>query len=259
MVKLSATTVIYNNTNEQITKIVSNLVNVMSEVGEFNLYLVNNSPDNLRLASFLKAYDNNTMVHVVTLPKNVGFGKGNNSVLKLLDSDYHFLVNPDVYVERNQIEKMVSFMNNNKKYGMLSPLIKFPNDEVQHLLKRESTVFDMALRFINPPIFKKRKKWFVSLPDGYGSIHSAENVPGSFMMFRTQLFKQIHGFDESYFLYMEDSDITMKVNQISNVVFFPNAHVYHEWQRENKKSIRGIVRMLKSMYTYFHKWGWRWF
>ena len=259
LVKISASIVLYNNDVTEIKKLVSNFFEVTTDIEEVKLFLVNNSPDNVDLSKkLLEISKNNKQIFTILPTKNKGFGAGHNLVLDKINSDFHFVLNPDITIHsKNEINVMIYFMENNEKYGLLSPLIKYPDGSIQHLLKKESTLLDMALRFIGGPFFKKRKQYFVNLPDGYSKIHHADNVPGSFMMFRTQIFKEIKGFDEKYFLYMEDSDITKKVNEVSDVVFFPDAVVYHEWQRQNRKSIKGIKQMLKSMYIYFNKWGWK--
>jgi hypothetical protein len=57
---------------------------------------------------------------------------------------------------------------------------------------------------------------------------------------------------------MEDTDITMKVNSISQSVYYPFFSVVHEWQQANRK-ISGVREMLKSMIKYYNKWGWKLF
>lgn len=256
---ISISIVFYNNDISSVNKIVNNLVEVTSTFINKKIFLINNSPQNIELNSYLDllSRSNESLVRI-TPEENKGFGAGHNSVLQYLSSDYHFVVNPDIYIQdANVFTTIVDYLEKNLDYGLLSPLIKYPNGETQHLLKKESTVFDMALRFIGLPIFKKRQESFKSLPDGYNHTHDAENVPGSFMVFRTTVFKKVNGFDESYFLYMEDSDVTKAVNQVSKTVFLQNTVVYHEWQRENRKSVRGILTMLHSMGIYFNKWGWK--
>ncbi|MCT4376634.1 glycosyltransferase family 2 protein [Leuconostoc suionicum] len=259
MTPISMSIVFYNNDISSVNKIVNNLVEVTSTFINKKIFLINNSPQNIELNSYLDllSRSNESLVRI-TPKENKGFGAGHNSVLQYLSSDYHFVVNPDIYIQdANVFTTIVDYLEKNLDYGLLSPLIKYPNGETQHLLKKESTVFDMALRFVGLPIFKKRQESFISLPDGYNHTHDAENVPGSFMVFRTTVFKKVNGFDESYFLYMEDSDVTKAVNQVSKTVFLQNTVVYHEWQRENRKSVRGILTMLHSMGIYFNKWGWK--
>lgn len=258
MSELSISIVLYNNSASQIDKVVKNLLNVTQDLNGVEIFLINNSQDNYYLNWFLKRYENSKKIQVVTADKNRGFGSGNNLVLSRLNSKYHIVMNPDVMIsDALELEKMVHYMDDNTEYGLLSPVVKFPNGQVQHLLKQKSNVLDMALRFTGLPGFSRRKEKFVNLPDGYESTHPAENVPGSFMLFRTKVLKEIDGFDQNYFLYMEDCDITMKVNQVSQTIFYSKACVYHEWQRENKKSLRGAIRMLQSMVKYFNKWGWQ--
>lgn len=259
LTKVSASIVLYNNDIVEVKKLVDNFLKVTEDIEDVALFLVNNSPNNVELSKALLEIDSKNKQIFTILPKeNKGFGAGHNTVINKINSDFHFILNPDITIaEKSDINSMIHFMESNKNYGLLSPLIKYSDGSIQHLLKRESTLLDMALRFVGGPLFKKRKQYFVNLPDGYSKIHHAENVPGSFMLFRTKTFKEINGFDEKYFLYMEDSDITKKVNKISDVVFFPDAVVYHEWQRQNKKSIRGINQMIRSMCIYFNKWGWK--
>ncbi|MBS0953474.1 glycosyltransferase [Lactiplantibacillus plantarum] len=256
--QISIAIVLYNHSNDNVKRLIDNVHEQTESFANVQLFFVNNSPQNVRLEKFLRKQEQQQNVIVLTPKTNQGFGMGNNMVLPYLKSDYHFIMNPDVEIPSGkQLEKMIGYMDQNNDCGLLAPLIKYPSGEIQHLLKRESNVFDMALRFLNLPIMKQRQNKFVCLPDGYRTVHEAENVPGSFMVFRTKTFKQIKGFDDSYFLYMEDSDITMKTRQVSKVMFYPKAFVYHEWQRENRKSWQGVQQMLRSMFVYFNKWGWK--
>ncbi|WP_239645842.1 glycosyltransferase [Oenococcus oeni] len=256
---ISMAVVLYDNSTELIDNLISNLFSATSSFINVHLFLINNSPQNSALSVFLRNKEKiDIRIKVIEPKHNLGFGSGNNLVIPFLTSDYHFIINPDVIIADNlQIPKITNYLDHNLEVGLLSPLIKFPDGQVQHLLKKDPTVFDMFLRFLGIPIFKTRQKQFVNLPDGYDHVHYAENVPGSFMVFRTSIFKRIGGFDEKYFLYMEDSDITRAVNKISETVFFPDAFIFHKWQRENKKTFKGIIEMLRSMIIYFDKWGWR--
>lgn len=260
-VSISMAVVLFKDDTDSLDKLINNLFLATSKFKYVTLFLINNSPEDIALTSFIKQEaDKDKRIKLLLPEKNNGFGAGNNLVLSSIASTYHFIINPDISIpDDSQVPKIINYLENNLEIGLLSPLIKYPTGEIQHLLKKESTVFDMALRFSGLSIFKKRQLNFVNLPDGYHEIHGAENVPGSFMVFRTSVFKEIHGFDEKFFLYMEDSDITKKVNKISKAIFFPDAFVYHEWQRNNRKSLKGISIMLRSVFVYFNKWGWKLF
>lgn len=77
------------------------------------------------------------------------------------------------------------------------------------------------------------------------------------MAFRTCMFKLIRGFDDKFFMYLEDADITRRVNIVSEAVFFPEARVVHAWERGGHKSFRLFFVTIQSMLIYFRKWGLR--
>jgi len=92
---------------------------------------------------------------------------------------------------------------------------------------------------------------------GYNKVMQIEYASGSFMVFRTSIFKQLKGFDTRFFMYLEDADITRRVNLVSKALFFPEARVIHKWERASYKSKKLAFVTLKSMYIYFNKWGWK--
>ncbi|MFD1484446.1 glycosyltransferase [Lacticaseibacillus baoqingensis] len=255
--KISYTTVFFNNTIDQISKLVSNIENTVPPDFQYDYYLVNNSPDNTEITNHLQALSKrNQHIHSIIAKENRGFGAGNNLAISFLESDYHIIVNPDVTIpDKCQINMMIQYMHSHEVV-LLSPLIKDKQGYIQKLVKRTPTILDMGLRFAGQSFFPQRQRWF-TYDDQYGHIHESSNLPGSFLVFKTDTLKKIGGFDERYFLYMEDADIARSMALCGKTVFFPNAYIIHEWQRENKKSIKGILRMVVSMYRYFSKWGWK--
>lgn len=256
--KISYSIVLYNNTKNQIRRLYKNILEETPKNMEYELYFIDNSTNKTETKEVLKSIrTNDRNVHVLFTVNNIGFGVGHNLAIKRVNSDYHIIVNPDIRIPTGgQITKIILHMNQ-KKIVLVSPLIKFPNGKVQALVKRTPTVLDLLIRFIGGEMFKKRQDWFTYQPDGYEFEHIANNFPGSFLVFRTDILKRIGGFDERYFLYMEDSDISRSMAKHGKAVFYPDAYVYHEWQRENKKTLRGIVRMSVSVVKYFNKWGWK--
>jgi GT2 family glycosyltransferase len=77
------------------------------------------------------------------------------------------------------------------------------------------------------------------------------------MALRTDLFRELGGFDERIFLYAEDADLTLRVNQVSRTVYVPDAMVRHEWQRSSYKKFGMFSKHLRSLAYYFRKWGLR--
>ena len=81
---------------------------------------------------------------------------------------------------------------------------------------------------------------------------------GCFLLIRTQYFRELKGFDPRFFLYMEDSDLTLRAARLGKVVFHPDMRITHAWKRENTRTHRGTRAMMRSTFKFFMKWGWKW-
>lgn len=86
---------------------------------------------------------------------------------------------------------------------------------------------------------------------GYDKPFEVEYATGCFMFFRTEIFKKLNGFDENIFLYLEDADITRRVNQISKTIFYPYNYVIHDWQRGAHNNLKLMWINIKSAVWYF--------
>lgn len=253
-IDLSFAIVTYNN-SKIIEETVRNIVKNIPSEFNYKLYIIDNySSDNtIEIVKKLKG-----SIEVIELGVNNGFGYGHNAILDRINSKFHFVVNPDIMVEdENQIRKMVKFLNENNEVGMLSPLILSPDLSIQYLCKTNPTVFDMIIRRISPKLFPNRQAKYVMKETEYNKVMSINYATGSFMVFKTDIYKKLKGFDESFFMYLEDADITRRVNQISKVVFYPDARIIHAWERESHKSFKFALITVQSMFVYFKKWGWK--
>ncbi len=81
---------------------------------------------------------------------------------------------------------------------------------------------------------------------------------GCCMMIRTHLFYRLHGFDPRYFLYHEDSDLSLAALQHGKIVYHPDMHITHTWHRDSAHRLKALMWHLISTLRFFHKWGWRW-
>lgn len=77
-------------------------------------------------------------------------------------------------------------------------------------------------------------------------------------MIRTKTFRELKGFDERFFLYQEDSDLSRRAGQLGPIIYHPDMCVTHNWARENTRSLKGILRQMRSVCQFFMKWGIEW-
>ena len=106
--------------------------------------------------------------------------------------------------------------------------------------------------------FKKWRDEYTLRNENISEPIHVEFATGCFMMIRTHTLYQMKGFDPRYFLYQEDSDITLKALNYGHVVYHPDMHVTHAWSRADAKSLRLRLVHVYSTLQFFWKWGWRW-
>ena len=219
---------------------------------DFRLYVVDNLSTD-ETPKFIR--ENYPQVCLVEPNTNRGFGAGHNVVLPMIESKYHFVINPDIILKDNAIKKMVDYMEANEDIGLVSPKICFPDGKEQILGKLNPSLkylFASRMRGEDEP--GALLKEYAMLDKDLTVVQDIENASGCFMGFRTDLFKEVGGFDKRYFMYFEDADISREAAKRKRVVYFPEAVVYHLWGRDSKRNLKLLRVHIFSMLKYFIKW-----
>lgn len=241
--------VTYNNIST-IAKTLETLFDETQNV-DFKLYVVDNGSQDGTPEYIEKNF---SQVSVIRSEKNVGFGAGHNIVINSIDSSYHAIINPDIVLQENAIKKMVDYMEENTDIGLLSPRICFPDGRDQILGKRNPQLKYLVASRLRGNEPSKLLREYAMLDCDLSKPVRIENATGCFMLLRTDLLKKIGGFDEGYFMYFEDADLSRRVNEVSKCVYYPHAIVNHVWGRESKRNLKLMCVHIDSMFRYFCKW-----
>ncbi len=217
------------------------------------IYIVDNSTEANKLSSLAEEYED---VVYQRPGRNLGFGGGHNYVLSELDSLYHAIVNPDILLTEDSFSVLLSFLASSK-VGMAVPRLLDEQGNLQAVYRRELTVFDMAVRMFFPSHFQKRQRYHTMQDMDYGKPFAVPFAQGSFLVIRTELFRKLGGFDDRYFMYMEDADLCKRVNKASSLWYCPDTAVIHKWERGSHKDKKLLRIHISSMFRYFKKWGWK--
>jgi hypothetical protein len=113
------------------------------------------------------------------------------------------------------------------------------------------------LRFL----FQKKIDFYEMRDTSYNEIMEVQLVNGSFMLFRRKCLDEIGLFDEKFFLYLEDYELSFRIFKSKKYknIFYPHVHIYHLWERGNYKSIKLALIFISSAFYLFSKHGWRFF
>lgn len=259
--KLSACIVIYNGLPEALKAAASVLEHTRRY--PLTLYLVDNaSPDGsgaqLAQAAAQLPLAQGQRVEAICREKNGGFGTGHNTVLPRLDSDLHFILNPDILLEADTLSDMADWMAANPQAVMARPALRFPDGQPQVLPLRRCRALALVYRQATWLVFLKRCNDRYVMADRDLTVPTEiEFCTGSFSAVRTADFRAVGGFDEKYFMYVEDADLTQRLLRRGKVYLLPQFEAVHVWHREAHRNLRHFRWQTRSMLRYFWKWGFR--
>lgn len=254
--ELSICIVAYHNYNDILKAVESIESNTSSRLIKI-IYIIDNSnfeKTNINRLNFEKELEYFPNVKYLSPERNLGFGKGHNYVLGELKSKYHAIVNPDILITPHTFEKIISFMEL-QGVGMCIPRITNEEGKLQSVYRREITVMDLFVRILLKNRFTKRFAFHTMQDQDYTKPFVVPFGQGSFLVIKTALFQQLNGFDDRYFMYLEDADLCKRVNSISKLMYCPDATVIHKWQKGSHKNLSLMKLHIHSMILYFQKWG----
>jgi GT2 family glycosyltransferase len=193
---------------------------------------------------------------------NVGYGRAHNQALHQVSSRYHIICNPDILFTEDVFTPLVGFMEQFPGIGIICPRFVHLDGSLQPLNRRNPTVMDLFLRRFLPeglkPLFRERLDTYEMRDVGYEAVCDVPFMTGAFMCCRTDVLKAIGGFDERFFLYFEDADLSLRVQQFGfRTAYFPEACVTHAWERMAHRNWRMAWVFSISAWRYFRKWGLR--
>jgi len=247
---LNTSIVLYNHSVVEIESLIKSL-RQSKHVDE--VFLIDNSPvQNPEFKRLSSTYIFNN--------KNLGYGAAHNiAIRKTIEQNisYHLVINPDIQFENRIFDELVDFMQKNSDVGLLMPKVLYPTGEIQYLCKLLPKPSDLFFRRFLPNKWSQQSnERFELRQSGYDKIMDVPYLSGCFMFLRTEAIKKVGLFDEQFFMYPEDIDLTRRIQREYRTVFYPNACVIHHHTQGSYKTGRLLWIHLINMIRYFNKWGW---
>lgn len=191
---------------------------------------------------------------------NLGYGAGHNIAIKkslATEAEYHLVMNSDVCLSDNTIDILLEYMDTHRDTGQCMPLIKYKNGSIQYLAKLLPTPYDLFIRrFVPKRLTRKRTGYFELQNAPFDRPLNIPFLSGCFMFLRTQALREVGLFDERFFMYSEDIDLTRRIHRKYKTILLPNVEVIHGHSRGSYHQIKLLLVHIKSTCKYFNKWGW---
>lgn len=249
---ISASIVVYKEEPAELQKAINSFLNYTNSS---RLYIVDNSPTNE-----IEKYIDKTSVEYIFVGKNIGFGAGHNLILNKIkhQSKYHLILNPDVSFNSGILDHLVNQLEKDNTLALIAPKVLFPNGNFQNSCRRYPKLSELFFRRL--PLIKKISKPIIDngiyADRDLNTPFYAEYLTGCFHLYKTEDFIALKGFDERYFLYMEDVDICKKIDAFGKKkMYYPKVQISHFLKQESSKKVTLFFRHFISMIKYYKKWG----
>jgi len=187
-------------------------------------------------------------VRVIRNAVQQGFGSNHNQAFQLCSSEFFCVLNPDISFHSNPFPTLLVAALS-ERVGLLAPIIQNPSGSLE----------DSVRRFPTPLSILSRR--FFGYKDAYTFTASSpsfcpEWVGGMFMLFKSPIFAQLGGFDERYYLYVEDVDICARIWKLGyQVLVCPGVSVIHDARRASRRSWQHLSWHTQSLIRFFLKYN----
>lgn len=252
--KVSFSIVLYQQDTEEIQHV---LYSLLLYEGEKTIYVIDNSPND----TFSFVTDINDCITYRHMSENVGFGAAHNKAFRMAreyGSKYHFVVNPDISYDKDVVSPMLAFLEEHEDIGQMMPRILYPDGKKQYLPKLLPSPYMLFWRKMKHPlrIHENYMNRFEMRSMLDNRPYDVACVTGCFSAIRTELLERTGGYDERFFMYFEDTDLTRRLHAICRTVYYPLVHVKHTYGHGASKHCRLFFIFISSCLKYFFKWGW---
>ncbi|MBV8237907.1 MAG: glycosyltransferase [Sphingomonas sp.] len=192
--------------------------------------------------------------------KNIGYGRAHNVAISesRFRCRYHLVMNSDIVFDSGVIDALIQFMDSRPSAGLVMPMVKYPDGRIQHLcrLLPDPAVL-IGRRFFGRSRWARKLNYRYELHGwSYDKIANFPFLSGCFMFIRREILDKVEGFDPRYFLYAEDLDLSRRIHEISETIFYPQVCIVHEYRSLKRRSYRQWLYAILSLIKYFNKWGW---
>ena len=241
---------------------VDQIINLVQKV-HFNnsgclVFLIDNSSKyNIQCFKKLK------FVKYIKTKSNIGFGKGHNiSINYCIEKDikYCFIINYDIDFDIHIFNILMQYLEDNSDVAMMMPKVVNKDNSQQWLPKLQPSPISILKRKLfqmsNCILFRSFINKYEFRNIDTSKNYHVPNLSGCFFVLNIALLKNEAFFDERYFLYFEDYDLSRKLTLKYKTVLNNQTFVIHEYQSMANKKFNLFMIFLESYYRYFSKWGW---
>lgn len=184
-------------------------------------------------------------IHFIDHKENVGFGSANNIGVKHATGEYILLLNSDTIVDNVNFEKLLGVMKSHETIGLLTVKLLLPDGSIDPASHRGFPTLWRSLTY-----FSKLEKATASIPllnrlfGGYHLTHlnreiahEIDSPSGAFFLIPKNVYDEVKGFDELFFMYGEDLDLAYRIKDLGyKIWYYPDMSIIHIKGQSGRKN-----------------------
>lgn len=204
-------------------------------------------------ASFL---DSQRFKHIKS-DKNLGFGAAVNRTSDRAEGRFLFILNPDTIVPPSSLSRLLKYAEDNPSTGIVAPALHHPDGRLQLSARKFPRRRDILVGRGSPLSHlgladEEKAGYITTMEDGPVEIPA---VSATAILMEKGFLRELGGFDERFFMYMEDLDLCRRIkDKKRKIVMLPAVSVIHSWRQSsrNRPYFTSYHHHL-SIYKYFAK------
>lgn len=219
MVKLSISIVNYNS-GDYLTRCLESIEKVRGEA-DLKVYILDNASTD---DSFEKAKKKFKDTIFIKSDENLGFSKGQNIILRKVETEYILILNPDCEILEGTIKYMLKFMEENEDIGAASCLVEKEDGSIDWASHRGFPTPMASFKY-----YFLKDDFFYHLRDkNMTKTHEVDAIVGAFFLTRKSVLEKVGLFDEKFFMYGEDIDLCFRIKEKGfKVMYVPEVKILH--------------------------------
>lgn len=235
-----ATITINHHHGEMIKKTIESLNTVArTEVDQFQMFLINNIPDESTKAWLANSFSE---LHLIENKEPKGFAANINGIITANpDFDYFLLVNPDVICLPGMIDNLLHVMKNEPRAGVAGPLLMDFDGSIQPSRRRFATFWVLIIRALHIDAIVRKLpsvERYLMQNEAFMGINEVDWITGAVMILRKKALDQVGLMDERFFMYFEDEDLCCRMWRKGWKIFYvTDAKAYHAHIAEGRKKL----------------------
>jgi len=173
-------------------------------------------------------------VRVLRNTRNIGFASACNQAAWAAKGEFLLFLNPDVQLDPGAVDRMIDVYRGRSDAGAVAGRMRFPDNSFQPTCRNFPTIGRLMFSRGSVFSFFGRGGGDYTLGD-FDEVTEVPAVAGTLLMIRRDLFLSLNGFDERYFMYMEDTDLCLRLHRLGYKNYFvPDAGGIHLWGRGSR-------------------------